>query len=187
MQRIDVQLIDVHLPKRHFSKLNEIKLDNATVPDWQTVRQINFAQSKIITILFFLRGLGTPTITLDNAVKSMFILLDKNDDEIVLGLLAQPWKPRGNVLHTSPDSFARFNEPNYIKAAWNFRFDRRPDGLYVTTETRVLCTSGGALRKFKLYWMAIGFFSGVIRNEMLKLIKQQLPHSARPTAEHPEL
>jgi hypothetical protein len=101
-------------------------------------------------------------------------LLDQNNCEIVLGLIAQPWTFKGNIIHTTPGGFSRFDQSDYIRAAWNFRYEKKLEDLYLTTETRIHCTSRSAQKKFSIYWSIVGFFSGVIRNEMLKIIKNEL-------------
>jgi hypothetical protein len=51
---------------------------------------VDFGKSRIIKILVFLRGLSKKKVDLDNALRSGFILLDQNNCELVLGLIAQP-------------------------------------------------------------------------------------------------
>jgi hypothetical protein len=42
----------------------------------------------------------------------------------------------------------------------------------LATETRVLCLDDSSRRKFKLYWTLIAPFSGLIRNEALRVVKR---------------
>jgi len=169
-----VKLIDKYMPCWDYAKSNQIQLNNKEIPVISNINDVDFAKSKIIKILFFLRGLPAKKLNLNNAIRSGFILLDQNNDEIVLGLIAQPWKFKGNIMHTTPEVFSQFDQSDYIKAAWNFRVDKKLEDLYVTTETRVYCTSKSAQKKFTFYWLIISFFSGVIRKEMLKIIKKEL-------------
>ncbi|WP_274362331.1 hypothetical protein [Paenibacillus thermotolerans] len=169
-----MKLIDRYLPSWDFAKSNKIPLNRKNIPDDSILYQVDFSKSKIIKLLFFLRGLSTKKLTLDNALRFGFILLDRNDREIVLGFIAQPWKLKGNIINAAPDEFLRFDKSDYMKAVWNFRYDQEQEDVYLFTETRIHCTSTGAKMKFSLYWSVIGFFSGVIRNEMLKIIKNEL-------------
>jgi hypothetical protein len=169
-----VKLIDKYLPYWDFTKSNQVLLNNKDIPKRSIMKHVDFGKSRIIKILFFLRGLSTKNINIDNALRSGFILLDENEIEVVLGLIAQPWKFKGNIIQITPDEFSRFDQSDFIRAAWNFRYEKRPEGLYLTTETRVQCTSESAQNKFSIYWSIIGFFSSVIRNEMLKIIKNEL-------------
>lgn len=72
--------------------------------------------------------------------------------------------------------FINFNEADFVKIGWNFRidFDRIKQKLNVSTTTRIVSTSKGARIKFKIYWFVIGFFSGIIRREMLRIIKNHI-------------
>lgn len=169
-----MKLIDNYLPTWEFAKSNQILLDNKDIPSNSILNQVDFSKSKIIKILFFLRGLSTKNLNIDTALRAGFILLEENEKEVVLGLMAQPWKFKGNIIHSTPDDFLKFDHSDFIKAVWNFRYDKRPAGIYLTTETRVHCTSESARKKFSVYWSVIGFFSGVIRMEMLKIIKRNL-------------
>jgi len=147
-----VKLIDRYLSCWDFAKSNQIQLNNKEIPLASNINDVDFAKSNIIRILFFLRGLSMKKLTLNNALRSGFILLDQNNDEIVLGLIAQPWKFNGNIMHTTREVFSQFDQPNYIKAAWNFRVEKKLEDLYLTTETRVYCTSKSARKKFSFYW-----------------------------------
>lgn len=43
----------------------------------------------------------------------------------------------------------------------------------LSTETRVLCLSERAKKRFRPYWIVIAPFSGIIRKQMLRLIEKQ--------------
>jgi len=70
------------------------------------------------------------------------------------------------------DSFLRFDDPAYAKAAMNFHLAPNPNGTRLSTETRVHVPNPANQRRFRLYWALIGFFSGLIRLEMLWGIKR---------------
>ena len=54
----------------------------------------------------------------------------------------------------------------------NFLVQREGEATRVTTETRVLCADD-ARPKFRLYWMLIRPFSGLLRRFMLRAIRQE--------------
>ena len=67
-----------------------------------------------------------------------------------------------------------FNQTGYCKLAWNFYIKRNADDtVTLSTETRILCLGQQAKSSFSIYWAVIRPFSGWIRLEMLKLIKEQ--------------
>jgi hypothetical protein len=74
-----------------------------------------------------------------------------------------------------------FNDPDYAKIAWNFSKEIPSDSdsideskFSLVTETRIYVDSPAARKKFKRYWMVIGYFSGIVRKEMLKVIKKEI-------------
>ena len=74
----------------------------------------------------------------------------------------------------APQEFAAFDEPGWAKAAWNFRVEPAAGGgAAVTTETRVLCTDERSRRTFRCYWLLIRPFSGLIRHEILRLLRRE--------------
>ena len=61
----------------------------------------------------------------------------------------------------------------WLKAVWNFKFEELEAGkTRVSTETRVLCVASFTRFTFGLYWSIIKPFSGIIRNKMLRIIKE---------------
>lgn len=101
------------------------------------------------------------------------LLDEKPNEEIVIGVVGKFWKLTGNIQSVSTERFVEFNEKGFAKAAWNFSL--RSDGAdktTLTTETRIRCMDDASRRKFKQYWTFIGPFSGIIRKEMLRIIKR---------------
>jgi hypothetical protein len=140
--------------------------------------------------LFWLRGLpallspnsepeGTPDLTLEGLLQSGFILLAENPPhELVFGTVGQFWTPTGesdDVPDVDAAGFQDFDQPGYAKAAANFSLVQQSDGVTrLATETRVRCPDEASRKKFRLYWTLIGPFSGLIRKEMLRLVKREV-------------
>jgi hypothetical protein len=85
------------------------------------------------------------------------VLAEIPDREIVVGAVTQPWKANVVFRRLSPDKFAAFHEPGYVKIVWTLRAD--PVGATESvfrTETRVVSTDSIARAKFRWYW---SFFS----------------------------
>jgi hypothetical protein len=51
--------------------------------------------------------------------------------------------------------------------------DDAPDHARLVTETRVGCTDAGSRRRFRLYWLLVRPFSGVIRKAMLGAVARE--------------
>lgn len=101
------------------------------------------------------------------------LLDEKPNEEIVIGVVGKFWQLTGNIQHIPPDRFVKFEENGFAKAAWNFSLrSEATNKSILTTETRIRCTDESSRRKFKRYWAFIGPFSGIIRKEMLRVIKR---------------
>jgi len=101
------------------------------------------------------------------------ILYDVPGEELVLGVAGKFWRPDGGrCLDLTAGTFGKFTRPGYAKAAWNFRFRTVSGGYTVlSTETRIKCFGRAALWKFRLYWIVISSFSGLIRTAILRDVK----------------
>ena len=64
--------------------------------------------------------------------------------------------------------------PRGLEIALDFRAEPRADGSLLTTETRVHALTPRARRLFRLYWLAIGPFSALIRRRWLKAIARRV-------------
>ena len=58
-----------------------------------------------------------------------------------------------------------------LKLGIDFRAERIPGGSRLSTETRVKALDNRARRTFRLYWLAIGPFSALIRRRWLRAIQ----------------
>ncbi|MBL7961448.1 hypothetical protein JNL27_14535 [bacterium] len=178
-------VIDEFMPVFDVSKRYSIKVSAPVNNVYSALKDVNIYDSPLIRVLFFLRRLPAifksqnkgstgNKLTISDISNSGFILLDeKCDDELVIGIVGKFWKLSGDIMPVSAKLFRSFNEKGFAKAAWNFSV--RPMGQAVTelsTETRVQCTDESSRKKFIRYWKLIGPFSGVVRREMMKLIKR---------------
>jgi hypothetical protein len=81
------------------------------------------------------------------------VLAEVPGRELVLGAVTQPWQANVVFRALPPETFAAFNEPDYVKIAWTLRADP-VDATHSTfrTETRAIATDPEAQRKFRRYW-----------------------------------
>ena len=102
----------------------------------------------IVRTLLRLRGLGVPRGSLEQfATTAPFRELARTETEFAAGLA-----PRG------------------LEIAFDLRAEPRAGGSLLTTETRVHALTPRARRLFRLYWLAVGPFSALIRRRWLKAI-----------------
>jgi len=168
-------LQDKYLPQFDFFEKHGIQI--ATTPDriFSLVDEFDLRDSKLIRFLFLLRGMGSEMTLKKGLVNENFVELEKlPDQEVALGLAGQFWKPQGNLQKLSADEFRVFDRENFVKAVWNFTLTTVGDNTtWVETETRIQCIGTKARRRFRVYWFFIKPFSGIIRMEILRLIKRK--------------
>ncbi len=167
-------LIDDFLPEFDFVERHETTVQASTADILRAVNEVDFAESWPIWSLFLLRGLPTEKITLRNMRESRFEKLAETPNrELLLGIAGKFWKPSGEMRKIDGDSFRSFDEPGFAKAVWNFAVEENDRSAVLSTETRVQCLDADSRRSFGIYWTIIRPFSGLVRMEMLRLIKQR--------------
>jgi hypothetical protein len=170
----DAMLIDEFLPRYDVAERHAMEVRAPVEQVWEAIVNLDMSQSRVIRGLFRLRGMPPASFTLRGLQRVGFVLLGEEPNrEMVLGLVGKFWTPRGDLQRVDVDGFRAFNKEGYAKAAWNFALAPQVDGtVRVTTETRVLCLDERSRRRFRLYWLVIGPFSGWIRREALGIIRE---------------
>ncbi len=135
------------------------------------------AQSLLWRALFRLRGLGAPEGTLREwAEAAGFLCLADSEDEFVYAQAGRFWSLNERAALVSPrtpEELLALDDPRAAVAAMSVRFESlAPDRTRVVTETRVHALGPQARRRFRLYWLLIRPFSGLLRRSMLAGIKQ---------------
>ena len=168
-------LIDDYAPDYDVASRHHLDVRATPEAVYAVVRKLDLSRSWLIRTLFRLRGLPTRGMTLEDFLKWGFVLLDETPQrELLLGLIGRFWTLAGDLQRFEPAAFRAFEEPGFARAAWTFFLDPQPGGIVrLITETRVQCTDAASLRRFRRYWRLVGPFSGVIRKEMLRVIKQE--------------
>jgi hypothetical protein len=160
-------------------------------PVYAAVRTLHLSNIPLVRALFLLRSLPAGLagrakggqrlgLSMDDLLRGGFVLLEERPgEEILLGLVGRFWTLDGGIQRLSADEFHAFERPGYAKAAWNFHLSSGPAGATrLSTETRVRCTDPVSRRRFRVYWMLIGRFSGLTRVLMLRAVKQTAERSA---------
>jgi hypothetical protein len=168
-------LADRFLPHYHISEVHRISIAATPERIFPLVNEMDFSESRIIRILFTLRGLGSKK----HLLKKMFVELDSiAEKEVAYGLAGQFWKSRGNLQVMTPPGFQSFSTPGFLKAVWTFELSPENSGRTILiTETRVECLGSTARRLFSIYWFFIRPFSGIIRMEMLRAVRNKAERS----------
>ncbi len=168
-------LQDKYLPTFHFSEYHAKEVNASPAKLWPLIATMDFSGSWIIRILFRLRGLPARMMTMEGLNKGRFICLErKHEEEIIVGLIGQFWRPHGNLQLFKPDEFVTFQTAGFCKATWSFRLlPIDANRTKVETITRIYCTDARSHKKFAQYWLFIKPFSGLIRHEILRGIRNK--------------
>ena len=163
-------LIDKYLPQYTFSEFHEIAVNCPIENVYHVAKDVDLSKSKIITLLFKIRGLPTRKLNLQNFITDVgFSNLEENYPyENLIGF----WTRVKIEKIPSYEAFLNNSISPWLKAVWNFKFEEMESGkTKVSTETRVLCVAPITRFTFGLYWSIIKPFSGIIRKQMLSIIK----------------
>jgi len=135
------------------------------------LRALDFGESPIIRALWMLRSLGRErTMTWEALFRLGFVVVaDDPPRELVLGLIARPWRLDGGIQRVTAGEWRAFAADGFAKIGWSFSI--APGAL--ATETRVRCIDDASRRRFAWYWRAIGPFSAWIRREALRLVARR--------------
>ena len=173
-------LIDEFLPKYDFVETHRVEIRASKETVFEALNKIDLCESPIISWLLFLRGLPSRNLKLSDLPKSRFEILGKREnEEVLIGLAGKFWSLTGHLQKVNADNFRAFNKKGFAKAVWNFSVDGKGDETRLTTETRIRCLDDASRRSFGFYWTFIQPFSGLIRNEMLKIVKRKAELSAQ--------
>jgi hypothetical protein len=169
-------LIDQLLPTFDIKARYQIDVHAPAARAYAVTRHLDMRDSLIVRWLCRLRGLPEDDLTFEGMLKWGFVLLaDEPSQEIVFGLIGRFWTPYPQIQRVKADDFVAFNRPGFAKAVGNMAFTPLSDaqGVRVTTETRVHCLGNASRRYFRLYWLLIAPFSGIIRKKWLRMVKQR--------------
>ena len=75
-------------------------------------------------------------------------------------------------LGRTPTEWAAAHDGGRLKIAISFEAEPIPGGSRLATETRVSAVDDRTRRRFRLYWLAIGEFSGLIRRRWLRAAQE---------------
>lgn len=174
--------MDAYLDLYDVRTSHAIDVDAGATATYAALQDIDLGRSAPVLALFALRALPhlvtgkarpSRSLTLETFGQLGFVTLEENPpNDLVLGAVGKFWRPDSGLVRVSRDQFQSFVEPGYAKAVLAFSVEEHEGGSVLATETRVACTDPSSLRKFSLYWRAVGPFSGFIRQIMLDQVKR---------------
>ena len=178
-------LIDSFAPNPDAVETHSIAINAAGEQVYHALWTADLGGSLAIKILMGLRSLPAfllhrsharprnQRITLQTIIDSGFgVLAEKPGEEIVLGVTGRFWRPTGNLSPFNRADFDKAVSPGLARGVWNFRVEESAGGKAIlSTQTRVICGDPASRRKFRLYWLFVRPFSGLIRRIMLKNVR----------------
>ena len=168
-----MDILDRYIPADHSLSSHRVEIEAPIERVWERLLDLDLQESALIRLLFRLRGL--PQVTrLDDFKDFGFSVLEKEPPRhLVLGLVGRFWRPTGDPIPTTLEEFLTFDRAGYAKAVWGFALRHRAaDVTEVRTETRVMMVDESATAAFRRYWALIAPFSGVVRSEILRLLRR---------------
>lgn len=179
-------LIDRFMPRPDAVEVHALVIEAPPQAVYRALWATDFGGSWLVKGLLGLRALpallssrarrrGAPRrLDLEAVIAAGFGRLAEDPGrELVLGVVGRFWRPADNLLPFDRAAFDGPVPPGTARAVWNFSL--RPagsGGCELSTETRVQCGDRRSRRKFRLYWLAVRPFSGLIRRLMLRRIRR---------------
>ena len=172
-------LAEQYLPVYDVVMRHQRRVPVAATTAWSALQRADLGGSPLTRALLMLRGLRRPgstrRLTLDTLPAAGFVPLgERPGHEVAFGLVGRFWTPSGGRAHVTSDGFRDVVQPGHAKVVWTFTVeDDGPAAARLATETRVACADAGSRRRFKLYWLCVRPFSGLIRRAMLRAVARE--------------
>ncbi|MGB9236089.1 MAG: hypothetical protein WCC04_16900 [Terriglobales bacterium] len=174
--------IDDFLPNHDFSARYEVRIKAPASVVYECLLRADFSELWLVRLLMTIRsGRRIPRARVPNELRQrlrstgFIVLAEVPDEELVIGVAGRFWRPDGGrCFDLAAAGFEEFSRPGYAKAAWNFKLGTEsPESTPLSTETRIKCFGRAAGWKFRLYWIWVSPFSGLIRKAILNRVKME--------------
>ena len=178
-------LIDEFVPLCDACERHSIRIAAPSAEVYTRLYSVDFGKLMVVRLLLALRSLPAVLAgkrnadrnrawTLDSLAGANFGKLAENHGrEVVFGVTGKFWRLAGNIAPFSKESWSSPVLPGLARAAWNFSVSEPvPGATLLTTETRIVCGDSASKRKFRLYWLFVRPFSGLIRLLMLRAVRR---------------
>lgn len=169
--------LDLWMPEYEVAARYEREIAAPLDRVWSACLDVRTGRLAAVRWLFALRRLSLrkpPDVPiLDAITRSGFLILERDEPrEIVLGVAGRFWTFSSGITRiASPDMWRDYAENGSARSAMSFHLESlSPRRTRITTETRVQTFGPAARRRFAMYWMLVGPFSGLIRRVWLREI-----------------
>lgn len=170
--------LDDFLPDYQFRERHHILIKAPARRVYEILRTQDWGESRVVRTLLRLRGFRLKqgfSPTMQGGKKLGFLTLaDEPERGFIFGLAGRFWNLGELPQMIEPHEFLTFAKPGYAKAAGDFVITPLRGGwLRIGTETRVECLDPVAEARFRVYWLVVRPFSGLIRILILRLLKKK--------------
>ena len=176
-------MLDRFLPAYEVREVHQTRVDAPPELTYAVAEALDFQQSALVKGIFKGRELlmgaerqaRQPQSFLAEVRTLGWRVLDEEPGQhLVMGAVTQPWKAEVQFRGLEPEEFAAFNQPGYAKIAWTIAVEPNGgSGSVFRTETRVSTTDPESRRRFRRYWTMVSPGVGLIRREMLRLVRRE--------------
>lgn len=180
-------LLDQWMPAYDLATHYELTVAAPPARVWQAILELHAGDLAVVRWLFALRRLSLRRVPkrplLESMTREGFLLLQTGENqEVVVGVAGRFWTfSSGIVRLASPALWRDYGEEGSARSAMNFLLEApAPDRTRVSTETRIQTFGSRARRRFRLYWMVVGPFSGLIRRAFLREIRRRAELQVSP-------
>jgi hypothetical protein len=161
-------LIDEVIPRWDVRTRRAIRVVAPAPQVWRALDETTLGEMPVARLLFRLRGLPSDR---NGAILGLEGFREVGEDpgrERVVGAVGRPWRIfEPLVADADPRTF---RAPGYAVMALNVGY---ADGV-LSTETRVRCTDRRSRLLFRLYWLAVGPFSRLVRDDWLRAVSRRV-------------
>jgi hypothetical protein len=187
----DGELLDRFMPTCEVRERHQVRVAAPADVTFAAARELELSRSPLVRAIFRGRELLMGSTRMhDEAPSRPFleevlslgwrILAEEPGREIVLGAVTQPWQADVVFRGIPPEEFAAFDEPGYVKIAWNLvALPVGSSESVFRTETRVATTDHSARTKFRRYWLVVSAGILLIRRETLRMVKREAERRVR--------
>jgi Polyketide cyclase / dehydrase and lipid transport len=185
------ELLDRFLPNPEVDEYHQIEVRAPAAITLAAATETDLQASPIAKGIFWLRAVpallrgesfrpeGSRGIVAETLGLGWGVLAEVPDREIVIGASTQPWHEQVIFHRLSPEDFAGFNEPGYVKIAWTLGAEPLgPNRSRLVTRTRVVATDPQSRRRFRRYWAPMSAGIILIRYAGLPLMRNEAERRA---------
>jgi hypothetical protein len=180
-------LLDSLMPSYDLREVHELMVDAPREAAWAALHQVGLREMPMFRALIAIRQQPLPFAhterklftrsdrpLLAEMLSGPFVpLAQRPPSELVIGLLARPWRPDGSMRRVDTQGFVAFEEPGWAKTVLGFRLEEVGRRTRIVTETRVRTTDTSTRRRFRAYWFVISWGSAATRRAWLRAIKRR--------------